>query len=260
MVQYGFFFDQSRCTGCKTCSIACKSWNQIPPGPVRLLRVFEWEEGTWPNVRLNFLAVPCYHCENPVCADACPAGAIFKEEKYGAVLIDQECCLPNVVNCNRACWDSCPYGSILFASDNSGEKAEKCTMCIDRLEQNMLPICVASCQMRALDFGPLKELIDKYGKKFKITQKLQGMPEPDQVKPAIIMKERDPHKELVPYDVNKVFELWKQRGPYADPQLPPVFNRKSEVTETQGVKIGRDKLVLKPKNIEELMYYTTNDE
>jgi anaerobic dimethyl sulfoxide reductase subunit B (iron-sulfur subunit) len=122
-------------------------WNKIPPGPVKYMRVFEWEEGAWPQVRLNFLAVPCYHCENPPCVDACPAKAIFKEEKYGAVLIDQEECAPLITGCKRACWDACPYGSIVFASDDPSEKAEKCTMCIDRLEDGMIPICVASCPL-----------------------------------------------------------------------------------------------------------------
>ncbi|MEM1551033.1 MAG: 4Fe-4S dicluster domain-containing protein [Candidatus Bathyarchaeia archaeon] len=260
MVQYGFFYDQSRCIGCKTCSIACKTWNQIPPGPVKYMRVFEWEEGVWPQVRLNFLAIPCYHCEKPVCAEACPAGAIIKEEKYGAVLIDEEYCNPSVLCCNRACWEACPYGSIVFASDNPDEKAQKCTMCIDRLEEGMLPICVASCPMRALDFGPIDELIEKYSKKFKLTQQLKGMPEPDKVKPAVIMKERDPHREIVPYPVNKVYNLWRQRGPYADPSLPPIFDSEQDIINVKDVKVGRDKLVLKPKNIKELMYYTMNDE
>jgi hypothetical protein len=86
------------------------------------------------------------------------------------------------------------------------------------------------------------------------------MPPPDKAKPSVIMKEKDPHKELVPYPVKKVLELWKQRGPYADPELPPVFQSDSDVLDTQSAKIGRDRLVLKPRNVKELMYYTMNDE
>ena len=89
MTQYGFFFDQSRCTGCRACSISCKEWYDIAPGPLKYMRVYQWEQGTFPNVRLGLLAVNCYHCENPVCVDACPHQAIFKEDKYGAVLIDE---------------------------------------------------------------------------------------------------------------------------------------------------------------------------
>ena len=41
-------------------------------------------------------------------------------------------------------------------------------MCIDRLEKGQLPLCVASCPMRALDFGPIDELKAKYGDLSKI--------------------------------------------------------------------------------------------
>lgn len=88
MVQYGFYFDQSRCTGCNTCVIACKQWNGIPPGPVKGMRVYQWEKGAFPKIRIHLLAISCYHCENPVCVRACPNGALIKEEKYGAVLVD----------------------------------------------------------------------------------------------------------------------------------------------------------------------------
>jgi len=67
MEQYGFFYDQSRCTGCKTCAVACKSWYGLPPGPVKYLRVYEYEKGSFPYVRIHFQWVPCYHCEEPVC-------------------------------------------------------------------------------------------------------------------------------------------------------------------------------------------------
>jgi anaerobic dimethyl sulfoxide reductase subunit B (iron-sulfur subunit) len=34
-MQYGFYFDQTRCVGCNTCSVSCKDFNQINPGHVR---------------------------------------------------------------------------------------------------------------------------------------------------------------------------------------------------------------------------------
>ena len=30
MTQYGFHFDGTRCTGCKTCVLACKDKNNLP--------------------------------------------------------------------------------------------------------------------------------------------------------------------------------------------------------------------------------------
>jgi Fe-S-cluster-containing dehydrogenase component len=142
-VQYGFFIDQSRCIGCNACTIACMQWHDILPGSVRWMRVHQWEKGVFPNVRLHMLPVMCYHCENPVCAKSCPHGAIQKEEKYGAVLVKPDRCQGS-----RKCWQVCPYGAPQFEGDGPGKKMSKCTMCIDRLEQGLKPICVLSCSMR----------------------------------------------------------------------------------------------------------------
>jgi anaerobic dimethyl sulfoxide reductase subunit B (iron-sulfur subunit) len=32
MNQWGFYFDQSRCLGCKACTLACKNWNELRRG------------------------------------------------------------------------------------------------------------------------------------------------------------------------------------------------------------------------------------
>lgn len=172
MVQYGFFYDQSRCITCRTCMLSCWDWNAKGPGPERWRRVYEWEKGAFPKVLSHRLSFACGHCENPVCIDACQkAGmnAIYKEDKYGAVLIDQEKC-----NGCRQCWVACPYGAPQFASDDPTEKAYMCTMCIDRLEQGKKPRCVSSCYMRALDFGPLEDMIKQYG----TLRQLEDMPDP----------------------------------------------------------------------------------
>jgi len=100
MTQYGFFFDQSRCTGCRDCSVACKNWHQLPPGPLKYLKVYEYEKGSFPQVRIHFQWIPCYRCEEPACMSVCPVNAIRKEPKYGAVLIDSEKC----TGC-RICYD-----------------------------------------------------------------------------------------------------------------------------------------------------------
>src|SRR3990170_881513 len=118
MTQYGFFFDQGRCVNCQSCSISCKDWNNLPAGPGKWLRMFEWEKGAFPETRLHYLFAPCYHCENPVCVDAAN-GAMFKEAKYGAVLIDPA---GNPSPDLRAAANACPYGAITFRSDNVDEK------------------------------------------------------------------------------------------------------------------------------------------
>lgn len=251
MTQYGFFFDQSRCTGCHACSIACKGWYDIPPGPLKYMRVYQWEQGAFPDVRLGLLAVNCYHCEKPACIDACPNQAIFKEEKYGAVLIDQERC-----EGERQCSEACPYGAIVYASDQKGEKAHKCTMCIDRLEEGEMPICVQSCSLRALDFGPIEELRKRYGE----LDSLDELPDGSITRPSAVFKPRDHKKPLLPYDADKALDLWQQRGPFAPADVPPTFTNKAAVTQPQAGIRGRERLVLKARNAAELMEATRNDE
>lgn len=255
MTQHGFFFDQSRCTGCHGCTIACKTWYDLPPGPLKYMRVFQWEQGAFPDLRLGFLAVNCYHCEHPVCIRACPQGAIFKEERYGAVLIDQERCQAEG-DCQRQCWEACPYGSILFASDAAGEKAHNCTMCIDRLEEGLSPICVLACSLRALDFGPLAELRSKYGEH----NTLDGLPSAAITRPAVVFKPRDDKQQLIPWDAEKALDLWQQRGPLAPADLPPTFTSRDDVVHPPPDLRGRDRLQLKPGTAEGLMQATRNDE
>ena len=48
MAQYGFFFDQGRCYGCKACSVACKDWYDIAPGPEKWMSVYMWEKNRVP--------------------------------------------------------------------------------------------------------------------------------------------------------------------------------------------------------------------
>ncbi|MFC1846307.1 FAD-dependent oxidoreductase [Chloroflexota bacterium] len=158
MTQYGFLIDLSRCIGCNACLISCKQWHDIPPGPIKWMRVYQWEKGSFPDIELRVLPIPCFHCENPVCVDACPNHAIYKEETWGAVLVDPEKCTGS-----RKCWHACPYGAPQFDSNEPGIKMSKCNMCIDRLRQGLKPICVLSCSMRALEFGPVDELMEKYG-------------------------------------------------------------------------------------------------
>lgn len=248
MPQYGFFFDQSRCIDCRACSVACRDWNNIPPGPVKWLRMFSWEKGSFPNTKLNLLFAPCYHCENPVCVDAAE-GAVYKEEKYGAVLIDTDMAASPKM---RAAWEACPYGAIIFESDAPNAKASKCTMCVDRLEQGRLPICVEACPMRALDFGVLSEMQKKHG----ASRQLEDMPSGDLTKPAIIFKPSSPKSKLVPYDETKALRLLGQRPG----GLPPVYASTDDVTKVLPKTVGRSQLILKAGSTRELIEATQNDE
>jgi len=246
MTQYGFFFDQSRCYNCHACVVACRDWNDIPPGPVKWLKILQWEEGIFPNVRMNAVFATCYHCENPVCIDACPNSALFKEDKYGAVLVDEDKCQGA-----RQCWIACPYGVLSYEDDAPGTPVTKCNMCIDRLENGEMPICVASCPGRALDFGPLEELKEKYGE----IQELEGMPRAQLAQPAIVFKPKRKRENLLPYDAEKALKLLQQR-----PDLPPIFEDEKLIKEFPAEIVGYNKLIMKPESVEKGLALSKNEE
>jgi len=91
-MQLGFYFDQTRCTGCYACAVACKDWNDISAGLVHWRRIIPIEKGDWPDLFAAYLSTSCNHCADPICAAVCPAEAIRKREKDGIVLVDQEKC------------------------------------------------------------------------------------------------------------------------------------------------------------------------
>ena len=159
-MQMGFYFDQRRCTGCFTCIVACKDWNDVDAGPASWRRVISIEKGKYPDLSVAFLSTACYHCLEPPCVPACPARAISKREIDGIVLVDSEACLGKD-NCDM-CLQVCPYDAPQFgAAENA--KMQKCDFCLDRLAENKKPACVDSCPTRALDAGPIDELRAKYG-------------------------------------------------------------------------------------------------
>jgi Fe-S-cluster-containing dehydrogenase component len=168
MPQLGWLIDLDKCTGCDTCSIACKSENNtrplsspmpskngrgVLPDHVSYRWVVKKEEGVYPNPSLTFVTSACNHCEHPACQASCPVSnvndpsnennAIFKRASDGIVLINQEVC----IGCKN-CTQSCPYGAPQFNSQT--EKVEKCTFCIHRLEAGFLPACVTTCVGNAL--------------------------------------------------------------------------------------------------------------
>ena len=77
------------------------------------------------------------------------------------VVVDQEIC-PGKDDCDM-CLQACPYEAPQFGTEQNA-KMQKCNFCIDRLTEGKDPICVEACPMRALDAGPLDQLMAKYGK------------------------------------------------------------------------------------------------
>lgn len=154
------FVDTSQCTGCKACSVACKEWNELPAEKTRLLTSYQTQKdftpATWTyltfiekyeNQKMDWFMrkAQCFHCADPACLKACSSGAISKTES-GYVLIDQNKC----IGCGY-CVENCPFG--VPKVDPIKKKSFKCTGCIDRVENNLLPACVQTCQTGALSYG-----------------------------------------------------------------------------------------------------------
>jgi len=247
VTQYGFFFDASRCDGCHACAVACKNWLMLPAGPLKPMKVHEWETGSFPNITLHQVVTTCFHCTNPSCIPAAN-GAIFKEAKYGAVLLDPQRASDPVL---RAAADACPYGAITFASDSLEAKAAKCNMCVDRLEQKMKPLCVMVCHNRALDFDTMSNLQTKYGK----LQTIEGLPDPSATQPSVVFKPVLAPVNYVPYDQTRALQLLGLRG-----NLPPTYTSPSSVTTVPPNIVGRDHLVLKPSGVNDPTDSAVHDE
>ena len=183
-MQVGFYFDQSRCTGCYACVIACRDWHDIIDTSVEIRKVIPLEQGKYPEIKLSYISLSCCHCETPVCKEACPAGAISKRDIDGVMEVDHDECLGKD-SCKMFCREACPYDAPQFGEDDNS-KMQICSMCTDRLADHKNPVCVDACPMRALDFGTMEELKEKYGK---IT-KAPGFMQSKETEPSIIFKPR----------------------------------------------------------------------
>jgi anaerobic dimethyl sulfoxide reductase subunit B (iron-sulfur subunit) len=184
--QLGIYYDQTRCVGCYTCVVACKDWHDVPAGPASWMKVHSIEKGTFPDLFAAYLIRPCYHCEYPLCVSACPADAIHKSAETGIVSVDRKLCL-GLESCGGMCRESCPYEAPQFGAGED-RRMQKCDLCAERWAEGKKPICVEGCPMRALDAGPLKELIQKYGD----NHDAAGFEYRADLKPSIVIKGKLP--------------------------------------------------------------------
>lgn len=186
MKQLGFFIDLTKCTGCGTCTIACKDAHDLEVGR-NFRKVLEAQSGSWrqdratgawhQDVRAYYISMACNHCADPACVKVCPTKAHYKRSEDGLVVIDPLKC----IGCGM-CAAACPYEAPQL--DKKARKMTKCDGCLERLKKGLQPICVESCPQRALEFGPIDELRKKHGDLAQIAP----LPAADQTKPSLVIR------------------------------------------------------------------------
>ena len=167
MVEKVKLIDASRCIGCRGCQLACKQWNELPAGLTVNTGTYQnppdLQPNTWTLVRFQevsdkndgikwlFRKDGCMHCTDATCVNLCPAGARFRTDS-GAVGTDNEKC----VGC-QSCVVACPFGKPRYSEETN--KAYKCKLCTERIQNNLPPACVKACPTGALQFGDKAEML-----------------------------------------------------------------------------------------------------
>lgn len=186
MTQYGFYFDSTRCTGCRTCEMACKDYKDLPE-TIAFRRVYDYEGGTWTDAGDGIytsdtyayhVSLGCQHCAMPACMAKCPSGAIEKDTETGLVHIDQEKCTGSGM-----CVTTCPYSVPVLNEET--KLGMKCDGCADRVAEGLNPICVDACPVRALEFGDIEELRAAHAD---TVDGIAPMPTGEQTTPSIAIK------------------------------------------------------------------------
>jgi Fe-S-cluster-containing dehydrogenase component len=95
--------------------------------------------------------VICMHCEQPTCAEVCPADAI-KRTGDGVV---QSASKPRCIACGN-CVVACPFGVPELYIERA--VMMKCDMCYDRTSVGKKPMCATVCPSQALFFGTRDEV------------------------------------------------------------------------------------------------------
>lgn len=155
------FVNPERCIGCRQCEFACAVEHSDSQDPAAALF-----EDPKPHARIHAapgaamhssFPVKCRHCNPAPCLQACPTGAITRDE-LNLVQINPAKCIACAT-----CAMVCPFDAITFHVQGDGMPARlvavKCDNCVTRQRRGEEPACSEACKVDALVFGELNELV-----------------------------------------------------------------------------------------------------
>ena len=122
-----------KCTGCGLCELACSFHHEniFAPSLSRIVVLRRYMQGI-------FIPLNCAQCEEPMCEQTCPLGAVSRNSDTGALEVDDDKCQ----GC-KMCLLVCPLGGMGF--NKAKGIAVKCDLCGGE------PECVNFCPTGALE-------------------------------------------------------------------------------------------------------------
>lgn len=176
-----FLVDTTKCTGCRSCQVACKQWNNLPgekttffagpeyTNPAELSAITFNHVKFFPVDRANpekpvwtIMHKKCYHCAEANCLRVCPQKAIHNINNW--VVVDQSRC----IGCG-ACVNECVYKVPHVLEENLSrygseqplfrDKTYKCHACT--VNKRDVPACAFHCPTGALTYGDRSAVVSR---------------------------------------------------------------------------------------------------